>query len=292
MRKILLFIVICAIFSTSLVFAEKQDKVKLKYEFKVGDTLNYNLKVDGKVEIEIKPATGRSLPKNTAKMQGSFSYMQEVTEVDDISDTAKIQVSYGNANMDTIIGDQTIPNAEVAALNGKVALLTVAKDGKVKNYDMPDGLPASFQGSDFTRLFVEFPEHALRRGESWFRQSESSEDAQENISAKHVTNSKYTFLTVEQRGAYSCAKVRLESETSSYTTSNKNDLSLEGVIKGKISGIIYYDLVGGYVVYSEVHTALDNEIVTKVNTETPEAEATGSITTILNTTLHTITELL
>ncbi|MFH2137618.1 MAG: hypothetical protein ABII88_03820 [Candidatus Omnitrophota bacterium] len=293
MKKSSLFFIIFTLLLCSVVFAQKQDKVKLEYDFKVGDYRNYQLKVDGKVEVAVKPAVGKELPKNTANMQGAFTYIQEVKEVDGLSKTAKISVTYSNASMNTIIGGQVIPNADVSSLAGKVAVLTVADDGQVKTYEVPEGLSLSMQNADFSRQFVEFPKHELRIGESWFRQDESANDESENFSSKHTTSSKYTFLEIVKKGNYDCAKVSLESQTNSYTKSKKSKLVLNGVVKGEVSGIIYYDLASGYVVYSDLRTSLNNKIVTKSTTEKGIAETeTGAITTILETELRTVTELL
>ena len=249
--------------------------------------------MDGDISVEIKPGAADPLPSTTAKIRGEFLYVQEVKDVDANNGMAKISVTYGKSTMDTLMGNQVIPNSDVSSLEGKVAVLTVAADGKVDDYKMPYDLPASVQNADFSKFFVEFPKHNLRLGESWFRHSETS-DGQEQAEfyAKHLTNSKYTLLSLENKNGFECAKVRFESSSSSYTTSNKEKLDLNGEVKGSIDGIIYYDLSSGYVVYSDMRTTLKNEIITQAKVNDSGTEVDVPIKTVLNTKIHSVAQLL
>ena len=66
------------------VFSEvqAQEKIKLQYDFKSGAKRSYQLKIEGTVAVEIVPEKGMAVPKNSAKIEGLFSYIQEVVGVD------------------------------------------------------------------------------------------------------------------------------------------------------------------------------------------------------------------
>ena len=159
MRKSLFLSIVIILFSNSIVGAQSQEPVKLGYTFKIGDTRNYQLKLDGDIAVEINTGNGTSLPKSTAKIKGNFLYVQEVKSFDQNSGIAKIDVTYGKSTMDTLMGGNVIPSSDVSALTGKVAKLSVASDGKIQSFEMPKGLPASVPNADFSKFFIEFPTH-------------------------------------------------------------------------------------------------------------------------------------
>ena len=66
----------------STVSANAQEKIALKYDFKAGKKLAYEVVIDGDVNIEVKPSDGRTIPKNSAKMQGKIAYTHEISFVD------------------------------------------------------------------------------------------------------------------------------------------------------------------------------------------------------------------
>ncbi len=272
--------------------------VKLEYNFKAGDKLNYQMDIDGEMTVQVKAEKGNALPAKKAKIKGQFNYTHEVKAVNPKDKIAQIHVTYGKSYMNTIIGNQVVPNPDVSELAGKTAVVMVNKSGEVKGYEAPKELPLSLQNVDYRKMFAEFPGNELRIGESWIRDSESSEEKNENFSMHYVTYSKYTLLGIEERDGYKCAKVRLEVSTNSYTKSKKSALPLNGQVQGEVEGVIYYDLIKGYVVYSDLHTKINNEVVTlgeseeKDKEKKDDKEGPAKITTILITHLHTVTKLL
>lgn len=272
--------------SNNSLFA--QEKVKLEYNFKAGDKLNYTVNIDGNVNVQVRQEGKAASPQNSAKMKGNFSYVQEIKNVNPQDKTIEIQINYGKSKMETIIGEQVIPNADVNALEGKSAILSLAKNGEVKSFKLPEQLPASMQNADFRNMFAVFPEKELRIGESWLRDAESKDEENELFSTQYVTHAKYTLSGIEKKGAHNCAKVQLESTTQSFSKPKSADLNLGGTVDGKVSGVIFYDLTSGYVVYSDLETKIINEVTTQGKVE---AESQSAIKTLIQTSLRTVTQL-
>ena len=152
--KIFLKLLFISILMFNTVNVQAQEKIQLKYDFKAGRKLNYEIIIDGDVNIEIKPSNGRDIPKNSAKMQGKFAYTHAIASVNSNGTLAKIDVIYGQSYMNTIVNDQVIPNTDVPHLNGKIARVTVTNDGKISDFELPEGLPASLQNADFKKMFL------------------------------------------------------------------------------------------------------------------------------------------
>jgi len=268
-----------------------EDKVKLKYDFQVGAKLKYNMKIDGDVNILVKQNGINAAPKNTAKMEGNFSYTHEITENRVADQTAKINVIYGQSEMNTIVNGQKIPNSDIPLLNGKIAVIDVGYNGQVKEYKLPDNLPASLQNADFKNMFTIFPNRTLSVGESWMENSEIVNDDNENYT---VTNTVYltrTLLGIEQKKSIECAKVKLVGNTITITKSKKPELKLDGKVEARIDGIVYYDLNRGYIVYSSIKNTINN-VVTTGQISGDAQQDSKEITTILDTDLNTVVELL
>lgn len=295
MRKISTAAFLLTFLLCSVIYARAQDKVRLKYNFEVGKKFKYQMKINGDVNVEIQSALRSTMPKNSAKMEGKFIYTHEITNVDSNNKHAQINVTYGKSYMHTIVKGQVIPNTDVPLLDGKVAQVTVAYDGKVKDYKLPEGLPASLQSADFRKMFVIFPERDLRIGESWIKNSEDISEDNENFTVTNIVHSKYTLLGIEQKGKYRCAKVKFESNTNTFTKSKKPELVLDGRVDGKVDGLIYYDLKSGYTIYSDLRTRINNKVVSENQPETNlggEANQATPVTTIVDTDMRTIIELL
>ncbi|MBU4304322.1 MAG: hypothetical protein KJ893_01650 [Candidatus Omnitrophica bacterium] len=270
--------------------AQAQEKIKLQYDFKSGQKRSYQMKIEGNVAVEIVPENGMAVPKNSAKIEGLFSYIQEVVGVDPESKIATIKIIYQKSGMHTIVNNKMIPNADVAQLEGKVAEVTVARSGEVKNFRLPEGLPLSLQNADFRNMFTVFPERELRVGESWIRNSETVNEENENFTTNDTANTTYTLLGLEQKGKYRCAKVKVESKISTITKSRKQELMVDGNAQGRVDGVAYYDIDSGYVVYSEMKSSISNKIVTGQNAQ--GGQVTERMSTSVETDLKTITELL
>lgn len=294
MKKASVIVFLSILFLSGVVFAQKAEKIKLEYNFKVGSKFNYKMNIDGDVTIGITQPDGQKLPPNKAKLRGEFLYKQHIISVDSADKSANISVTYGPCHMDTIIGESTIPNVDVPALEGKTAMITVARTGEVKEYKMPEALPSSLKNADFKKMFVTFPDHEMRPGESWIRDDSQDQDTQ-SASVKSVTHSKYTFLGRERKFGYECAKVNFKSETATNTKTDRGLAYLDGEVKGSVDGVIYYDLDTGYIVYSDLETKIDNKIETEqkqsASKEKEAARPNGKMITHVNTYLHTITQL-
>lgn len=290
--KIFLKLLFISILMLNTVSVQAQEKIKLKYDFKAGRKLDYEVLINGDVDIEVRPSDGRVIPKNSAKMQGKFAYTHEIASVKSNGDLAKINVIYGQSYMNTIVNNQVIPNTDVPHLNGKVARVTVTNEGKIKDFKLPVGLPASLQNADFKKMFLIFPARNLRVGESWMENSQSVNDDNENFSITNTLASTYTLLGVEKKYSYECAKVKVLASTSTVTTSKDTQMKLDGKAQGKVEGIIYFELKSGHIVYSDLNTMINNVVVTQPTEAVKKEEKTQAVTTILDTNLKTVTKLL
>ncbi|MFH2145360.1 MAG: hypothetical protein ABII75_04940 [Candidatus Omnitrophota bacterium] len=292
MKKRIIFsiILILSLFFAADLLAQEQNKVKLEYNFRSGAKFHYKMRIDGDVGITVTPPAGGSLPKNEAKLQGEFEYTQYVTFVNPKDKSAQIDIIYGACSMNTIIDDRAIPNPDVPALKDKKAVIHVASGGKVLDYQMPEGLPLSMQKADFKRMFVAFPERELKIGESWIDDEGQQEEHNEGLDRKIGSVATYTFAGIEKRGGYKCAKIKFESKTESYSKSKATLTSIETKVEGRVDGFIYYDTSSGNIVYSDLHTKINNIVTTQEKEdERKEAEVTS---TNVETYLRTITELL
>ncbi|MCK4995048.1 MAG: hypothetical protein KAS13_08415 [Candidatus Omnitrophica bacterium] len=291
--KIFLKLLFVSIFMLSTVSVQAQEKIRLKYDFKAGRKLAYEVLINGDVDIEVKPSDGGQIPKNSARLQGKFSYTHEVTSVNDDGVLANINVIYGQSYMNTIVNNQVIPNTDVTYLKGKIARVTVTSDGKIKDFELPVGLPASLQNADFKKMFLIFPNRNLRVGESWIENSESVNDDNENFSITNTLNSTHTLLGIEKKYGHECAKVKVLASTSTITISKSAQIKLDGKALGKVEGIIYFELDSGYIVYSDLNTIINNVVVTQpAQDEKNQKDKASKITTILDTNLKTVTKLL
>lgn len=291
MKKFPIIVFIFSFILCSLSSVKAEDKIKLGYDFQVGARLNYSMRIDGDVTIQVNPDSINPIPKNTAKMDGNFLYTHEITEKNIETKTAKINVIYGLSEMSTIVNGQKIPNNDVPLLNGKIAVIDVGYDGQVKEYKLPADLPASLQNADFKKMFTIFPARELRSGESWMENSESVNDDNENYTVINTVNLTRTFVGIEKKKSIECAKVKVLGNTSTITKSKNPALSLNGKVEARIEGIVYYDLARGYIVNSSMKNTINNVVTTgQIN---GDAEGVPKeITTILDTDLNTIIDLL
>lgn len=289
-KRIICFTLVMPLLFAAHLLAQEQDKVKLEYNFRSGAKFHYKMRIDGNVEIVVTPPTGVSLPKNEAKLQGLFEYTQYITFVNPKDKSAQIDIIYGDCSMNTIVDDKAIPNPDVPALKDKKATIEVAKSGEVLNYQMPDGLPLSMQKTDFKRMFVAFPERELRIGESWIDDAGAQPEHKEGLDKKISSVATYTFVGIEKRGGYKCAKIKFESRTDSYSKSKAAFTSIETKVEGRVDGFIYYDTNSGNIVYSDLSTKINNVVATQEKEE--EAKEAGISSTRVDTYLRTITELL
>ncbi|MFH1062408.1 MAG: hypothetical protein V1747_05915 [Candidatus Omnitrophota bacterium] len=291
MKKIPSIVLISAFILCSLSSLQAEDKVKLQYDFQVGAKLNYSMKIDGDVTIQVNPNSENTAPKNTAKMDGNFLYTHEITEKNLEAKTAKINVIYGQSEMNTIVNGQKIPNNDVPLLNGKIAVIDVGYNGQVKEYKLPADLPASLQNADFKKMFTIFPDRALRIGESWMEDSEIVNDDNENYTVINTVKLTRTLVGIENKRSIDCAKVKVLGNTSTITRSKNPELKLNGKVEARIEGLVYYDLARGYIVHSTLKNTINNVVTTgqiSGNTESDSKE----ITTILDTDLNTVVDLL
>ncbi|MFH1093761.1 MAG: hypothetical protein V1739_06385 [Candidatus Omnitrophota bacterium] len=291
--KIFLKLIFISSLILSAVSVQAQEKIQLKYNFEAGRKLDYEVIIDGDVNIEVKPSDGRQIPKNSANMQGKFAYTHEIASVNSNGSLAKINVIYGPSYMNTIVNNQVIPNTDVPHLNGKIARVTVSNEGKISDFELPVGLPASLQNADFKKMFLIFPARNLRVGESWMENSESVNDDNENFSITNTVNSTHTLLGIEKKGGYECAKVKILASTSTITKSKNSQLKLDGNAQGRVEGMIYFELASGYIVYSDLNTKINNIVVTQTAIEGENQDKkVPEVTTILDTNLKTLTKLL
>ncbi len=291
--KIVLTLILVSILMLNTVSVQAQEKIKLKYDFQAGRKLDYEVTIDGDVNIEVRPSDGRQVPKNSAKMKGKFEYTHEIASVNSDGTLAKINVIYGQSYMNTIVDDQVIPNTDVPYLNGKIARVTVTNEGKIVDFELPDGLPASLQNADFKKMFLTFPDRELRIGESWIESSESVNDDNENFLITNTLNSTHTLLGIEKKGDYECVKVKVLARTSTITESKNEQIKLSGKAQGRVEGIIFFELDSGHIVHSDLDTKINNVVVTQPQQDGKnQNENKSEVTTILDTNLKTVTKLL
>ncbi len=291
--KIFSKLIFISILMLNTVSVQAQENIKLKYDFKAGRKLNYEVIINGDVNIEVKPSDGKHVPRNSAGMQGKFAYTHEIASVSGDGTLAEINVIYGQSYMNTIVNDQVIPNTDVPHLNGKIARVTVTNEGKISDFELPEGLPASLQNADFKKMFLIFPKRGLRVGESWIESSESVNDDNENLSITNTLNSTHTLLGIEKKGGYECAKVKVLTTTSTITKSKNARVKFNGKAQGRVEGIIYFELDSGHIVHSDLNTKINNVVVTQAAQDGKnQNEDVPEITTILDTNLKTVTKLL
>ncbi|MCP4649163.1 MAG: hypothetical protein GY853_03660 [PVC group bacterium] len=301
MKKALL-VAICMIFLCPLVFAEKQeqDKVKLKYNFKVGDNLTYHLKMKDELLLEDERLGGEPF-KSTIKSTGFINYEQEVQGVDLSADEIKIKVSYGRGNKYMFHGDKLSSNPVSTALDDKSILLTMHLSGKLKDKNVIKGQGFSLHDRDIMQLlFVEFPENELQSGDSWVKENNlplniPSRDGVKILAEKSI-KSKYTLLSIEKRGVYDCAKVNLEANINGFRDTAGHGIIVKEKTLVIIDGLIYYDLATGYVVYADLSKSIHTKEVIKIDskhekaTEASKKSSPGTI--IMDREVHTSVELL
>ena len=291
--KIFLKLLFVSIFMLNTINVQAQEKINLKYDFKAGRKLGYEVLIDGDVDIQVKPSDGRHIPKNSAKMKGKFLYTHEIASVKNNGTLADINVIYGQSYMNTIVNDQVIPNTDVTYLNGKIARVTVTNEGKIEDFELPVGLPASLQNADFAKMFLIFPKRDLRVGESWMENSESVNDDNDTFSIISTLTKTNTLLGVEKKGGYECAKVKVLANLSTVTKSKDARVKLDGKSQGKVEGIIYFELDSGHIVYSDLNTMINNVVETQpALDEKKQKQEDQKVTTILDTNLKTVTKLL
>jgi len=290
-KKFTTIFLIFAFIVCSVNVAQAEDKIKLKYDFQVGAKLKYSMKIDGDVTIQVNQNGMIAAPKNTAKMQGDFNYTHEITKNNAAEQAARINVIYGQSEMNTIVNGQKISNSDVPLLNGKIAVIDVGYNGQVIKYKLPDELPVSLQNADFKNMFTIFPDRFLRIGESWMENSETVNEDNENYLVINTVNLSRTLLGIEQKKSIECAKVKVVGNTTTITKSKKPQLKLDGKVEARIEGIVYYDLNRGYIVYSAIKNTINNVVTTGQMSENFQTDA-KEITTILNTDLNTVVELL
>ncbi len=296
MKIITISIGICLIFLGFIMCSYAQEAISLKYNFAPGTALNYEVKINGDILVEVQSnAQGTPIPSNSAQMEGDFTYKHEIVSVNPQDKSARLNVIYGKSFMNTIVNNQIIPNKDVPLLEGKVAELTVASNGEIKSFVLPKDLPESMRNADFRKMFVVFPDRPLRVGESWVKNSETVDQANENIVVSNNSYTTYTFLGIEKKGAYDCAKVKFENTSNSTTKSKNPDVVFDGKVEGKTEGIIYYNLRSGYVVFSDLNTKISNKVASENPAEQNLPAGTKPptlTTTIVNTDMRTVTELL
>jgi len=278
------------ILGTSYVYA--QEKIRLGYDFKPGNKLDYQVKIDGDVTVEVKNSGEKVGRKNSARIEGKIKYSHEVVSVNR-DKSADINVIYGPSYMNTIVSDQVLPNSDVKLLDGKVARLKVKQTGEVEDFKLPEGLPLSLQNADFKKMFLIFPHRDLKVGESWIENFETTDDKDENYVVKSLVNSTYTLLGEEKKGKYECAKVKLLGSSATTTKSKNPEIKLDGKALGRIEGIIYFDLKSGHIVSSDLKTKINNTVISGRKEESSAGNKNlPFVTTIMDTDLKTVTELL
>ncbi len=284
---------VCLTLICSPAFAQNSDLVQLRYNFQPGEKQAYSVTIDGEVAVHISSSGGLPMPAKNAEMKGEFNYTHQVVSVDKKKDSAQVNVTYGKSYMNTIVNNRVIPNPDIPLLNGKTAEVTVSGNGEVKGFKLPAGLPDSLKNADFKKMFAVFPSRKLRVGESWLENNNSVDDKNAAYTTTSTSSSKYTLLGVEKKQGVDCAKVKLEGSSDLKTESKKPQVKLDGNVAGKTEGVIYYNLSNGFVVYSDVHTTIENRVVSGVKgTPGDKKENAGETTTVVNTDMHVVTKAL
>ncbi|RKY37425.1 MAG: hypothetical protein DRP78_01115 [Candidatus Omnitrophota bacterium] len=266
------------------VYAE--DIAKLSYNFKQGDVFNYQLDIESESSMKIHSETSGDFPMNNTKMNGVFNYKQIVKQVNE-DGTIKMNVVYGKCSMNAVIDEKSMPNPDIADMEGQEAELVLAKNGKIEEYGV---LTDALKNVDFNQLFTVFPEGELHIGESWSQKVNNPKKQMENgFFVESTTNIKYTLKAIQEKDGLKCAKVQVAGTMNSSTESDRGDTVISGETNSTITGLNYYNLAKGCIVSSDLKTDLKN-IVT--NTPKEQTEENVLTTTELNAALHTITKLL
>jgi hypothetical protein len=261
---------------TSTLFA--QGSFKLQYNFEKGKVYHYNS--DGQTDIT------QSMMGQEMKIKVNTNLYSKM-EIEDTSPDSFVSVyslDSGKVRTTMPMRDTTM---NLDNLVNKRTRLTFSKVGKIIKVEIIDSVKGSgmeiinqLRGEAYKCVFL--PEKEINFGEIW---NSTDLDSINMLGGKliHHSNNDYTLVGKIDTLGYSCIKIEYKGKTTSEGSAKimGMDLVIEG--SGKNTGVIYFDLKEGIVIYSA--SQIDNEMTMAATGEQnmiiPISQSTKSTVTFL-----------
>ena len=219
--------------------------VKLKLKFNEGDEYKYQLTQDSKTTTEFM-GKKMEMPSST-----EITLTQKVEKVD--QGIGELTITYDSFNMEMNVGGKQIPSNMGKSMVGKTEKMKLSENGEILE---PQGIKSMVAlqglGSDinsmFFSLYPQFPERALKVGDSWTQKQEIPQ-SQMGL----VIETLYTLTRKEERNGYKCVVI-------DYTVSmdlqggGEEKMKIEGSGEGK--GTTYFAYEKGLLIGSDVEMDL------------------------------------
>ena len=219
--------------------------VKLKLKFNEGDEYKYQLTQDSKTTTEFM-GKKMEMPSST-----EITLTQKVEKVD--QGIGELTITYDSFNMEMNVGGKQIPSNMGKSMVGKTEKMKLSENGEILE---PKGIKSMVAlqglGSDinsmFFSLYPQFPERALKVGDSWTQKQEVPQ-SQMGL----VIETIYTLTRKEEKNGHKCVVI-------DYTVSltmqggEEQKMKIEGSGEGK--GTTYFAYEKGLLIGSDVEMDL------------------------------------
>ena len=218
-----------------------EKSIKLRLKFNEGDEYKYQLTQDATTTTDIM---GRKIdmPSTT-----EITLTQKVEKVN--QGIGEISITCDSFSMEMNVGGKQIPSTMGESMVGKTEIMKLSENGEIRE---PQGIRSivALQGlgsdmsSMFLSLYPQFPERALKAGDTW---SQRQELPQPQMGL--VIETRYTFTREEKKNSHKCVVI-------DYTFSmnmqgqQETQMKVEGGGEGK--GTAYFDYERGLLMESEV----------------------------------------
>ncbi len=260
--------------------SQAQADVKLRWKFKPGEKLGYEMGTDmtqamvvGEMTINVKMAQKIDMSWEVTQVtdDGTATVTQTIDRVRmDMSPGPGQQVKYDSQNPDENKGaEMLLPIFD--AMVGKPITMQVTPRGEIKDLkisqEMLDGIKKSFLsqlGGMFSeegmkqmisRGMLQFPEEAVTKGTSW----ESVMEMPNAILGKQVTEMRYEYAGPEMRDGRELDKLDADM---TMKFEQPADAQAKITIKNQSSeGTLYFDNTAGRLAGSSVTSKMSLEIV-------------------------------
>lgn len=244
--------------STFMAFTHvnAQKEYQLKYNFKKGETYQYNNAMDLNSVVQVM---------NQEMKTASVANITLNFKVDDVKENKNLvlitAVDSGIVKVHSPMKDTTISLNFIA---GKRTKLEMSQLGKVINKEIIDTINNPLLGAigsqESFRLF-RLPEKAIKVGETW----NSLDTVAMDMMGGKVTNTTNTVNTLagkEDIMGYKCLKITFTGDTKSEGNANVmgQNLFLEGT--GKMSGTVYIEPIKGIIVQSDSNLDMEMTMAT------------------------------
>ena len=228
--------------------------IKLTLKFNEGDEYKYQLTQDSKTTTEFM-GKKMEMPSST-----DITLTQKVEKVN--QGIGELTITYDSFDMEMNVGGKQIPSNMGKSMVGKTEKMKLSESGEILE---PQGIQSMVAlqglGSDinsmFFSLYPQFPERALKVGDSWAQKQEIPQ-SQMGLALETL----YTLTRKEERNGHKCVVI-------DYTVSmtmqggggeEEQKMKIEGGGKGK--GTAYFAYEKGLLIGSDVEMDINMSIDT------------------------------